>query len=98
MKTKVCTKCKTEKSLKLFPDDRRPRGNRDGTLSQCKACRVAYSAAWKRANPAKEREQRARNYAKNRDKIRAICARWYQENREWHCMNAQINHVLRGNR
>lgn len=63
MITKICTKCKCEKSLEYFPKDKRAK---DGRASDCKICRVAAG---------KERRERQKStdplfYEKERKRVR----------------------------
>jgi len=69
MRTKVCTKCKEEKEVELFPTMRaRP----DGLASWCKLCYAVHAAEKYKASAA-ERERKSRNKAKtsqeNKEKL-----------------------------
>lgn len=46
--TKICNKCKKEKSLDEF---NKVKSGKDGLRSKCKDCDKAINAAWRKANP-----------------------------------------------
>uniref|UniRef100_A0A6M3JFA5 Putative HNH endonuclease n=1 Tax=viral metagenome TaxID=1070528 RepID=A0A6M3JFA5_9ZZZZ len=73
--TKRCGKCKENKSLSEFYKDLR---NKDGCQWECKVCRSAYSAAYRKnnANYRKNKERYARS-----DKDKACKRRWSKKNK-----------------
>lgn len=92
--TKTCTKCKAEKTLEEFVNNKR---TKDGKHYQCKACQKATLDAWRAKNPDKVRAQGRRNYANNSErfksytkqyakdnpnKVKAVQSRWAKNNKE----------------
>ena len=63
MKTKVCSKCKEEKSIELFHNDRR---KPDGKTTQCGSCRTKAYLQSRHKNLKKHREQESKTGAKRR--------------------------------
>ena len=64
---KICTKCKIEKSLDEFYNNRR---RKDGKTSHCKACASACDKTRYVANRDTRRKQHKAHYEANRDAIR----------------------------
>ena len=60
METKICTKCKVEKTISEFY---RRKISKDGLRSQCKACDKSAFEAWRVNNPEKYKSS-------NRESIR----------------------------
>ena len=63
---KICTTCKIEKSVSLFPALKR---NQDGLDTRCKVCKNLYQSAWRDKNRDKTRASMNAFYVRNRDKI-----------------------------
>ena len=53
METKVCSKCKEEKTCNLFG---RSKQNKDGLRSLCNDCRKLESKEYREKNPEKRKE------------------------------------------
>lgn len=93
MKTKVCTKCGTEKPLEEYYA---AKSGKYGKYADCKACNIASRVAWQKANPEKGRAANARYRAKNKAKEQTRWAAYYQQNREWIILRNVQNNILRG--
>ncbi len=78
-KSKVCSKCKQEKSLCDFYKDAT---GKFGVKSQCKKCKKEYRAKYYQENLEKEKERHAKYRRENSEKIREFKAKYYQENSE----------------
>ena len=67
---KVCTKCKVNlpATNEFFPLHKRLK---DGLNTYCKKCHAQLEKERRLKNPEKQKELRARNYAKNKDQINA---------------------------
>lgn len=76
---KICSNCKTAKSVEDFPKD----SNRnDGRHPQCKGCAKIRLAKYYERNKEKAREARRVNYAENKDRYIASAIKWAAENKE----------------
>lgn len=76
---KRCPKCKTEKQLTEFGNDRtRP----DGLSGHCKACCCAYQSKYRYDNKEMISEERASYYRKNRKSVLRRMQHWQQDNPE----------------
>ena len=62
MKTKICSKCKIEKSVFEFNKNS---GHTDGYESQCDKCSVLRVKKWRKKNPEKVKEQNKRYQKKH---------------------------------
>lgn len=62
MKTKVCSRCKEEKSLSKFYKDK---SKKSGVVSWCKECRSKKHKEWRKNNPEKVKEINKRFREKN---------------------------------
>jgi hypothetical protein len=58
METKVCNKCKIEKSVDEFHINK---GGKDGYHSQCKICKNDCKKEYNKTNQSKRREYRLKN-------------------------------------
>lgn len=87
---KACSKCGTVKALTDFPPDRR---KKDGRQAACRECDRLSSAAYRAANPGKNKEvcdawqsanvARTRAYrVANAERRRATTAAWQAANRD----------------
>ena len=76
---KVCTRCLGLKPLEAFSRDK---SKRDGLTSTCKACKITYDVAYRKANPDKVRARIAAWRAANPDRIRNREAAWRKANPE----------------
>lgn len=76
-KSKICSKCKQEKSLCDFHKDAR---SKLGVTSQCKECGKESSAKYLRENPEKEKGRKAKYRRENPEKEKKRKAKYYQEN------------------
>lgn len=63
MKTKICKKCKKEKSLDKFIKNK---NCKDGCAGTCKDCSNLYCTAWKRKNSERIGAERRRRYAETK--------------------------------
>ena len=83
MKTKICTKCKKEKSIIEFYKYKR---NRDGLNCWCKNCANESVLLWKKNNPEKARECRKKSnnkyYRNNSEEAREYHKNWQKNNLE----------------
>ena len=90
---KICTRCKTEKSLEDFYSDKKAK---DGHTHDCKNCRNTANRGWyadnleRAKNSAKLRDEKRR--AKPEAKIKKIA---YINNRRKTDMNFRLRHNLR---
>jgi hypothetical protein len=75
---KVCSKCKTEKSLDEFG---KRKDTKDGRKYYCQACAVILAAAQRAKSPDKESKRQKAYYRKNREKRIAKAAKWTRDNR-----------------
>jgi hypothetical protein len=70
--TKICSKCKEEKDISLFPRDPR---NKDGRRSNCRACEVERSRRYYYSDlelsREKQREANRKNYWESDGKLMA---------------------------
>jgi len=55
--SKCCSKCKETREIEEFPE---------GPRNQCRACVNLYAREWKKKNPQRQKETRAREYKKHR--------------------------------
>lgn len=67
METKVCYRCKEEKSIESFSKDRNAKS---GRANDCKTCQVEYRLQWRKDNPKKFREQRNAQVSRRRLKTK----------------------------
>ena len=88
--TKTCSKCKAEKPLSMYYEDKR---RKDGKQSHCKCCFKAYRDAipetmkqrkqdWNTKNKEKIKEYSKEYYAKNSTSIKEKALNYHAENRE----------------
>jgi 5-methylcytosine-specific restriction endonuclease McrA len=77
---KVCTRCRTPKSLDEFPKDK---SKKDGRYPVCKVCRSPIANASYAARQPQERERRKARYHANPDKFRAESKRFREEHPEY---------------
>jgi len=76
---KICSKCSVDKPIECFGKHSQ---RKDGLRSQCRACEVARTKAWREANP-KKRSAYGKAYREaNKDKISAYDKAYYEANRE----------------
>lgn len=54
----------------------------DGLDAQCKECKKAASARWRKANPERKRELNLKWQQENRDKVRTSINKWGKNNRD----------------
>lgn len=93
MQTKVCTKCKEEKTIDNFPI----RNDNGKTRNECKECIVKYNKQYRKNNKEKLNQQRKeyvlthkeqrrktikKYYEKNKDKIKKYHKELYEKNKE----------------
>ena len=78
-KSKICSKCKQEKSLCDFHKDAR---SKLGVTSQCKECGKESSAKYLRENPEKEKGRKAKYRRENPEKEKKRKAKYRRENSE----------------
>lgn len=80
--TKICSKCKIEKSLDQFSPDKK---RFLGVASYCKDCNSKLSVDWKHRNREKHNAQGRKWHKDNSEHSRANGKRWREENKE-HCI------------
>jgi len=90
METKVCTKCKEEKSVGEFSKDK---SSRAGLRYVCKACASEYNRKWHEENKEKRCEYQ-REYQRKWDKGGSPAAK---RRRISNNLRARVNRVLKGN-
>ena len=78
-KSKVCSKCKQEKSLCDFHKDAI---KKLGVTSQCKKCQKERYEKCRQENPEKIKESVKKYYQKNKEKIKEHRRKYYQKNSE----------------
>lgn len=66
MKTKVCSKCETEKPLNQFNKFKR---SKDGLTVDCRKCANARAREWYRNNKKSHQAKHKKYYKKNRESI-----------------------------
>ena len=71
---KVCLTCDISKPLDCFSALKK-----GGELARCKPCRAIEAKKYRRENPKKVKEMKARYYAQNVEKILAQKAEYYSE-------------------
>lgn len=76
---KVCSKCREEKPLEAFHNDK---AKRDGKGSACKPCNAIRLAEWVKLNPEKARQSRRKWAEANPDKLSAAIKSWQKSNPE----------------
>lgn len=91
MSEKTCAKCREEKPLDAFTNNKT---NLDGKASYCRACKNAKHAAWIAGNPEAARKNRERSLAwqkteRGRDRSRMAAKRHYLRHRD------RLNEVMR---
>lgn len=81
---KICSKCKTEKSVDAFSVDR---SKKDGLRTTCRDCSKATVAKWSADNPERKKANDAkhhiRRYQTDAEKERARRKRWRESNPEY---------------
>lgn len=78
-KSKVCSKCKQEKSLCDFHKDAK---GKFGVSSQCKKCKKERNAKYYQKNSEKAKELKVKYYQKNSEKLKEYSAKYRRENPE----------------
>lgn len=63
---KFCARCKEEKALEDFSDNKK---SRDGKQSYCKSCMVANRLEWGKENPDKQKEHRRKSNRREESKL-----------------------------
>lgn len=77
---KTCTKCGEEKEIEEFYKDRT---KRDGTASNCKACKKVSVNRWNERNQERKREYRSRYYKATRNHALQKGREWRERNHEY---------------
>ena len=77
--TKVCSRCKEEKSISDFNKDR---SCKDGHNYQCKACAKEKHRKYREENREKAREYDRKYREKNREKVREYNRKYIEKNLE----------------
>jgi hypothetical protein len=75
MKTKICSKCKQEKSLSDFPNQK---STKDGLFYWCRDCCKEYGIK----NKIRIKNHAHSRYLKNKEKILQKCREYHKEHRE----------------
>jgi hypothetical protein len=78
-KSKICSKCKQEKSLCDF---HKSATKKFGVQSQCKKCRNELDAKYRRENLEKVKESKAKYRRENLEKVKESNAKYRRENSE----------------
>jgi hypothetical protein len=99
---KRCLKCGLEKPFNCFSWKTK---QKKSLRSQCKKCRIEYSATWGKNNPEKKRQGCLNWYKKNSDKAKHDSCTWRKENPEkvqennkrWNIENKDKRKKLRKN-
>ena len=76
---KICSRCKTEKSVSEFHKDK---NKKDGLNNICKMCAIEKGKKYRQANPEKVRDGVNRWRQANPEKVRESIKRWQQANPE----------------
>lgn len=79
MKTKVCSKCKAEKTVGEFY---KYKSAKDGLQPSCKSCHNALMAKWRKNNPKKANANTYRWQKNNPEKVNAYVRKWQKNNPE----------------
>lgn len=79
--TKVCSKCKAEKSVACFG---KLSAAKDGYAYLCLDCTKTKMKVWRSENEQRYKEAKQRWADLNKDKLRAKSKKYYAENREKH--------------
>lgn len=98
-KTKICPKCKTERSLDDFW--RHKIGTKQGQpYSYCKACHSLMNISWRKQNQEKIKENGKKRYSKISGAIRIQTKKYYLERKikePWWAIWIGINNRCRSN-
>ena len=76
---KICSRCKTEKSVSEFHKDK---NKKDGLNNICKMCAIEKGKKYRQANPEKVREQDKKYRQANLEKKRELTKKWKEANLE----------------
>jgi hypothetical protein len=79
MKTKICSKCKIEKTISEFYRDTNKKA---GIKPYCKVCSNLYTSIWKSKNKEKTKDTKKKTYEKNRDYYKKKSNEYYYLNKE----------------
>jgi len=77
--TKICTKCKIEKELSLFPNRK---DSKDGKRNDCINCRNIYNTTHYKANTEKILQYQKQYREDNNEKIKIYAKKYREDNRE----------------
>lgn len=77
--TKICTKCKTEKSISEFTN---LKSSKDGKSTYCKTCNSIINKEYRSLNKEKIKQHKKQVYENNKELILQQRKEYYQENRE----------------
>lgn len=77
--TKVCTKCKIEKTLTEFP---KKKSTKDGLYQYCKSCKSMDDKLYREGNRDKVLAKKFKYYSDNKEEINAKRRIYYHENKE----------------
>ena len=80
METKICTKCKNEKTLDDFYKDI---NKKDGHSCACKECGNNEKREYRKKYPERQKEADKKYRAKNLEKRRIAHREWYKENKDY---------------
>ena len=75
MRTKVCTKCKTEKNIEVFSKNK---NSKDGLQHHCKVCIMVYTKSYKHIRKIKSKAY----YEANKDRIYNRVKSRYESNKD----------------
>jgi hypothetical protein len=79
METKICSKCKIEKTISEF---RKRKDSKDGLRTECKVCNKFYEKEYLLLNREKIKERKKRQYSKNKENILEKNKKYREENIE----------------
>ncbi len=78
-KTKICSRCKKEKPLGMFYEDK---SKKDGYRSYCIECNKDYNRAYYYKNKERYKENRKAYYLKNKERLNKLSKAYRKKNAE----------------
>jgi len=79
IKTKVCVRCKEEKTIELFGKDRR---SKDGYNGYCRTCMTSWVRIYEKEHPKKAAAAKAKWRAENYEFHKSVSTKWNKNNPE----------------
>lgn len=77
--TKICTKCKIEKSIDEFTNSK---NNKDGKSYQCRECNSIQNKEYREKNKDNIKDYKKEMYEKNRENVLQQRKEYYEKNRD----------------